>query len=501
MKTSLKTTVSLLIALIALPAAAVEIPQVETFRLSNGLTVLMRADTSVPLVAVELRSRAGSQMDPAGIEGLASLTATLLTYGTPTRTEDQLTNEVALLGATLSAASGLEAFYVGGSVPTIAEGALHHYLRILADVMLNPTFPGSGFENSRNRTLAGLKGLADEHSALADLALARWMYGDKHSYGRATGGTLASVAGLTGQDVVGFHRRFVVPDDAVIGLSGDFDPKVVRQQLESLLGNNTWGALPDGQRRCRKTNSEDAFCDHYVDDDGSRIDNPQPRLKPQAAPTGVQVLLVDTGDPTVNQAQFRLGVQQKRKWDDPQLHAFYMVSQILGGDFTARINTRLRIKEGLTYGARYVSSYDDVLPSSSYISSYVSPKDVTRALNMTLEEIVGVRTQPIAEEELARIKSRITNGFVFRFETSSNVLSEYLDLWQDRLDASFLASWPDKLDALTTDQLKPVLDDLPSTDYWVVVVGNQALKADLEAWTKEQGGTLTTVGLGWLGLR
>lgn len=103
-------------------------------------------------------------------------------------------------------------------------------------------------------------------------------------------------------------------------------------------------------------------------------------------------------------------------------------------------------------------------------------------LNMMLEEIANVRTKLILMEELDRIKSRIVNGFVFCFEISVKVLSEYLDLWQDRFAVGFLEIWSEKLKVVKLAELGSVLGDLFDKNYWVVVVGNEVLKVDLVVW-------------------
>jgi zinc protease len=136
---------------LAIPAQAAQLPTVERITLDNGLTVMLREDHAVPLVS----------LDPDGKEGLADLTATVMKYGTKRRTEKQIDDEIALLGASLYTAAASETFYVGGSVPTIEEGAFGSLLEIMADVLLNPTFPAEGAQRALNRRMGQLQGLPD----------------------------------------------------------------------------------------------------------------------------------------------------------------------------------------------------------------------------------------------------------------------------------------------------------------------------------------------------
>lgn len=471
----MKQALIVLVLLQATPAAAADVPGVRTTKLDNGLVVMLRPDSSVPLVAVEVRCRGGGIYDPATRGGVAGLTATLMMYGTPTRTEDEISDQIAMLGAALGTASGTETLAVGGDVPTIEAGALDSYLEILADVLLRPTFPAAGFERARKRRLGQLEGLVDNRGALAGRALKAWLFHD-HPYGRATSGTLASVKSLTRDDVVAFHRANLVPADCAVGLAGDFDAEVVTDILRERLGAKAW----------KKPAVERA--------------DPWANLKAAPRDPGVRILLIDTGDETLNQAQIRLGLPLRRTYADANWLAYHLASQVLGGDFTARLNARLRVKEGLTYGARWRSEHDDVVPGAGYLSTYTSPRDVARALRITMEEIGRFRTEPIPEAELERVKQRIVRGFVFRFETADDVLGEHLDLWQENLPITHLSEHPERVAAMTGDALKAVLSDFPDKDYAVVVVGNRKLVPDLQKYANEAGGTLEVKRLDYLGL-
>src|SRR5689334_18218109 len=84
----------------------VKFPKAEERTLSNGLTVLIIEDHRLPLVSAQYNiSAAGPIFEPAGTPGLASLTATMLREGTKTRSSEQIAEQVAQLGASLTAGS------------------------------------------------------------------------------------------------------------------------------------------------------------------------------------------------------------------------------------------------------------------------------------------------------------------------------------------------------------------------------------------------------------
>lgn len=492
--------------LLATPRAEAEkIPRVKSLVLQNGLTVMLMEDHSIPLVNVEYRGRAGSIMDPHGKDGLAFLTATLLTYGTKKHSEDELNEAIASLGAQLVASAGTETFSVGGSVPTIEPGTTERYLDLLAQVLLHPTFPKAGFERARARRIGQVKGLADKRAVLARRALLQWLF-PNHPYGRHVSGTGATLASVEREDAVRFHSHFVLPDDAVIGVSGDFDTKAMTKAIRARFGSKTWGRICKGKRcrrRCVRVGRPGGHCSArwLAGGDARPSANPMLQLLPPDPSKGIRVLLVDTGDPTLNQAQIRLGSALSRRYDDPSWHAYHLAAEVLGGNFTARLNARLRIKEGLTYGARWISQFDDLLPAAAYLSTYTDPKSVVRLLTLATSEIGRLQTEPIPEAELTAVKDRLRRSFPFRFETAEATLSEHLGLWQERLPPSHLEKMSARLKKIGQTELKGVLGDFPKADYSIVVIGNKALDPELRKYAESLGGTFEVVDLAWLGVK
>ena len=275
----MKQLLPIALSLLMLPMAHAEpIPPVETFVLENGLTVLLREDHSVPLVAIQFRSRAGAILDPAGKEGVASLTADLLNYGTATRSEDQISDETARLGAVLSAGAGTESFVISGNVPTIADGALQRFIALFADVALHPSFPEEAFERAKALRIGALRGLVDDRAALASRAFSGFVFAD-HPYGRSVGGTLPSVTSITRSDLAAFHAQMVLPEETLIGVAGDFDAAEMKTALTDLFAHS-WGGS-----RCVRAQSE-GLCTAYRLADGEDL--------PVHAETGESGVLIGT---------------------------------------------------------------------------------------------------------------------------------------------------------------------------------------------------------------
>ncbi|HIN85861.1 MAG TPA: insulinase family protein, partial [Myxococcales bacterium] len=438
----MKAIIVTLALLIAAPAAtAYPVPKVERLELANGLTVMLREDHAIPLVTIQYLGRAGSILDAKDKAGTALLAARILTGGTPGRSEEEIVEKTERLGATLSASAGKENFSLKGSVTTIDADSLEKYLELFTDVLFNPIFPQKVFVRERNRILAQLQGLVDDRSALAGRAFYKWVYGNAHPYGRSSSGTPRSIKRITRDDLLDFHADYVLPDNAVIAVAGDFDPTWMKEKLTTLFGSKRWGrhACPRLKRVCVRSRKAFPRCKAFNLSDGSKLKNPWLKLPKAPKLKGVQILLLDTEDATLNQVQIRMGAPIRQRLGKKGWYAHSIAGQILGGDFSARLNKRLRVKEGLTYGARYRTGYDDQQSSLGYMSTFTSPKDLARAIKVAREEITRFLTKPIPDGEIEAVKQRITRGFVFRFETASKVLGEYLDLWLDQLPDSHLS--------------------------------------------------------------
>lgn len=455
----------------ALPAAA-KVPDVAESRLGNGLVVLQRNDRSVPLCAVRLAVRAGSRYDPKDAEGTASLLSDTLLLGAGGKSEAQIDKELERRGAVLDAGVSNEVLVLSGDVPTVDSAALPALLDLLADVVLAPSFPEAPVLRARERALAGLRAVSDDRSALADRAFAAAVYGAAHPYARPADGSLASLGRVGVAELQAFHAAWVRPERAILGIAGDCDPKVVAASLKKRFG--AWkgaGAAPA-----------------------------EPALPPVPATPG-QLVLVDTEDPTLNQAQIRLGVPIRRGFDDPQYLAYHVSAEVLGGDFSARLNDELRVKAGLTYGAKWIYGFDDEVSRAGYVWTFAGLRDAARAVDLAYDTVAAYRSGSAGADELTRVKNRLVKAFPFRFETNAQLLAERIQLWIDHRSPDVLTTYPDRVSALDAAALDAVDADFDLSSATLVVVANAAARPDLEALAQRRGLSFKLLSLAELGLR
>lgn len=446
-------------------SAATTLPPIERITLANGLEVLLLSDGANPFVDLRFFVKAGSSSDPSGKEGLAEFTASMLTNGTRSRSEDDIARELDDMGASLSAHASIDGLMVSGSVVTLNPAHLKSFLDIFQDALKNATFPEDSLEKTRKLTAASIKRLADNHSALASKAFKGALYGEG-ARGRTT--TLESLAALSRQDLVDFRDRVLIPQHGILAIAGDFDLATMRAWVDKHLGDTTWG-----RGVCRPSDVPKT-CGRLCKGDAC-LENPMVSSRYEDPPAPKTVLLIDRADPTINQIQWRMGMDTPVVLNDEDWYAFRVGTQILGGDFTARLNTTLRVKEGLTYGARFHVAFGARDSGAMRVSTYVAPKDLARAIELSVAEIEGVRAAPLESAEVDNFKAKIVNAFPFRFETVSDTLGEYLMLAAEGVDVSWLERYTEGIQKPTPETIHRALQRITPEAMTLVAVGNRDL--------------------------
>src|SRR5262249_6490319 len=155
--------------------------------------------------------RGGETLEPKGKEGVASLTASLLTEGTTSRDSLALAGALAEIGSSPPGPGGLGGS--SGPVPTPHKPP-PETPGVFTRVILTPTFPERELNRLKLQRLARLQGRLDQAPEVARLVFRRILYGLEHPYGRPDLGTAKSVKAIDRDDVVQFHKRLYVPNNA-----------------------------------------------------------------------------------------------------------------------------------------------------------------------------------------------------------------------------------------------------------------------------------------------
>ncbi|SMC27620.1 zinc protease [Desulfacinum hydrothermale DSM 13146] len=222
-------------AAVAPPPPARQAKGPSLIRLPNGLRVLLQEDHRLPTATLQLYGLGGLLLEEPGQEGLAALTASLLTAGTKKRNKLEIAQALEAVGGHIASGSQNNTYFVTSQV---LSSDVNLALDILADVITHPTFPREEIRKKKHETLQAIQ-RQDEDWQMELVRLFKKAYFSKHPYGHDRLGTVDSVSAFTRQDVLAFYRKMVTPQTAVLAVYGDFDSERLLKRIRKVLGSWT----------------------------------------------------------------------------------------------------------------------------------------------------------------------------------------------------------------------------------------------------------------------
>jgi zinc protease len=419
-----------------LATGAATTPPVERKELPNGIRLLVIRQPHLPMVVVSALIDAGSRFDEVGKEGLASLTASLLTEGTEKRSAADIHDAVDFLGAKLSAAAGDD--YASASL-TVLKKDLAQGFDLFTDVLLHPKFAKGEFARKREEALAELAAEEQSPGSVADRAFRKALYG-AGPYRAEPGGWKESVAKLTIGDVKGFYRAAYRPDRTILVASGDTTLDEMSDLVEKHLGG--W----------KQAGGEATV----------------PERTPPPKPEVIRI------DRELTQANLVFGHAGTTR-DDPDWYSIQVMNYILGGGgFSSRMMNSIRTEAGLAYS---VFSYfvPGKLPGSFQVVLQTKSATTAEALRRLRAEIDRVREQPVGDEELASAKRYLTGSFPLRFDSDAEMVSFFSQVEFYGLGLDYPQRYDDLINSVTKeDVLRVAKKYLHPDDALVVIVGKQS---------------------------
>jgi zinc protease len=429
-----------------------KLPPYKKVKLNNGMTLLLMEQHEVPVISFSFIIKAGSVADPSGKEGLASLTAELLRKGTKTRVADQLAAELDFIGGDLGARASYD--YTNGTAEFIKKD-INTGLNLLADVMLNPTFPQAEVTKLLKQRIDGLKAAKDQAQGVIGTYFAKYLYGN-HPYGRPTQGDEKTLAGITRADVSTFYQSWYAPANTTLAVAGDFSAAEMEKMIADKFG--AWNAK------------------------GSA-----PINVPEATPfQGKKLLLVDKPDST--QTFFMIGNTGIARNNQDRVY-INVVNTLFGGRFTSMLNSELRIQTGLTYGAR--STFDERKAKGPFaISTYTRNEKTEEAIDRTLAIAKRLHEKGFTEEELKSAKTYIKGVFPTSLETSDQLAATIAQLDFYGLDETDINNLYAKIDSMTLADAQRIIKQYFPLDNLVFVLVGKA--SEIEKIAKKYAEKLDT---------
>ncbi len=408
---------ALLLAGLALVSAAAQaVPKIQSWQTKNGARVLFVRAPDLPILDVRVVFDAASSRDD-GHPGLANLTGSLLTAGAGPWDADAIAERLENVGADMSTGVLRDMAWV--SVRTLTKDKpLQVTVQTLAAVLAEPHFAPKDLERVRAGTQVALKQDEQSPGQIAQKLFYRKLYGD-HPYAGDPKGTAASVAAITRDQILAFHKRYYVARNAVVAMVGAVDRAEAEQLAERIMAG-----LAPGER------APDL-----------------PEVQPLKAAQTERVAYPSTqthiyvGEPGISRA-------------DPDYFPLYVGNHILGGDgLISLLAEEVRQKRGLSYSV--YSAFVAMQRRGPFLmgaqTRNVQTDEALAVMRATLQAFI--EKGPTAKQ-LKAAKQNITGGFPLDIASNRDIAQYLAMIGFYGLPLDYLDTLVGKVEAVTAAQVR-----------------------------------------------
>ncbi len=411
------------------PARATTIERVVS---PGGIEAWLVREPSVPLIAMDFAFKGGADQDPASKPGVGYMTAALLDDGAGDLDAKAFQQRLEEYAIELRFSTGRS--HLQGSVRMLKERQEQGF-ELLRLALTAPRFDADAIERTRAQVLSGLRRATTNPNDIASLTWWKAAF-PNHPYGRPTNGTLESIPHVSSDDLKIYARRVLARDTLKISVVGDIDAETLGKTLDRVFG-----ALPAQA----ELSSVSAVALQAV---GRRI-------------------VVELDVPQAVLTFGGLGVARK----DPDFMAAFVVNHILGGgSFSSRLYDEVREKRGLAYG---VYSYLLPLDHAALVmaGTATSAERAGETLEIIEKEMRRLGEQGPTAAELAKAKAYLKGSYALRFDTSTKIAGQLLQIQIDELGIDYIKKRNRLIEAVTLADAKRMAKRLFSGEFLVTVVG------------------------------
>jgi zinc protease len=422
-----------------LPAGAAPKPKTEIetsadhpirkIELPNGLRLLVKEDHRLPFVEFRAVFQGGVLAETAKNNGVTMLLAKMLLKGTRIRSAEMIATEIESVGGSLDSYGGNNSFGVNVEV---LSSDFTVGMDLLADVLLNPTFPAKELDREREVQIADIRARKDDLLKSAGFAMRQAMFGNT-GYGLDSLGTEKTVQKITAADLKSYHQKLTAPDNCVLAVYGDVKTGEVKAAVEKAFAG--WKAT-------------------------GKIQHPTSNIQ---HPTSNRV--IETRDK--KQAVLVIGFPGTTMRDDDR-YPLELIQESCS-DLGSRLFLRIREQLGLAY---YVGAQNFAGLVPGYVAFYAGtePSKAGQVEAELLKEAGLLRTEGLSAEELQRSKAKIIGQKkIARQElghlASMTALDELYGLGYRRTELDDA-----KYEAVTLEHIKAVAQKYLKPDALVVAV-------------------------------
>jgi len=435
-------------------ASSVTIPEVKEMKLPNGLKVVVVQKRGLPLVTASLLVKAGSRDENKKQGGLASITASLLTKGSGFRSSTDIAEQIEFLGGSINSGSGWESSTVSVNV---MKNDLGTALSIMSDSAIRPSFPTNEIKLLKKQFLDSLKVGLKQPGSLLSFVSSIYSY-DEH------GITPKTIRRINRARIVSFHREQYRPDNSVLIFTGDVSEKTAFGFAKLFFGG--WENSPYSPPKGIKNSVEE-------------------KLEAKTTAIIKRMLVIDLP----NSGQAAVGYAKRldsgriicESEDTINVHclssAIYypavVLNSVLGGGYSARLNQEIRLKRGLSYGARSGFAWRgwETNFSATTQTKNESAAQVAELIKIEIEKLANTS---ISAKEMKPRKAVVTGGFGRGLQTNNGLAARLRGLYLYNLNPNELNSYMKKVGEVSDDRIKQFAsDNLTGGD--LIIVGDAKL--------------------------
>ena len=421
----------------------IKLPEPVEKMLANGLRVIVVERPALPILSAQLVIKSGGEVDPADGAGAMEMLATLLMRGAGKRSAPQIAQAIEALGGSIAVGAGWDGT---AAKLTVMAAQAAPALEILSEVVRRPTLAPAEVERLRAETLDELRVKMEEPGTLAKAAAARVIFGGG-PYGHPLSGTPKSVARLSRAELAKLHGTYFRPDNAALVFAGSVTPEQALAWAEQFFG------------------------------DWKKPGAPLPAGPVVEAPAKPRVVVIDM--PNAGQAAVVVGKAAiARKAAD--YFPGVVVSAVLGGGYSARLNAEIRVKRGLTYGAS--SDLGARRMGGAFVAVAQTKNSAGPEVAMLMRaELDRLATEPVPAGELTSRTSTLTGEYGRSLETNDGFASRLAGWAAQDVPLSALQNFiPDVLAVQADAVQKFAGEHLRSAETCVVIAGQaESLRAAL----------------------
>jgi len=417
------------------PLPAFQAQQPKRIELSNGMVIFLQEDHELPLIQGTARIRGGSTREPAGKVGLVDIFGEVWrTGGTKSQTGDQLDDFLEVRAAKVETGGGPDSTSISLSC---LKGDFDDVFKVFADLLQNPEFRADKLDLAQKQAEDGISRRNDEVGEIAGRESAKLAYGTDNPYARQP--EYSTIAAITRQDLLGWHHTYIHPNQIILGISGDFDPKAMEAKLRAAF--ESWPK-------------------------GSEI--PKNEIEYHSAKAGYYLIPKDD----VNQSTINL-VTLGTTRSNPDYYSIAVFNEAFAGGFSSRLFNDIRTKRGLAYHVGGGIGTNFGHPGIQQFTMGTKSQSTIESVQALDEDIDNLAKQPITDEEIKHAKDAILNAFIFRLDSPDKVLAERMAYEFYGYPADWLDKFPVEIQKVTASDVNRVAAKYVHRDQLaVLVVGN-----------------------------